>query len=102
MNQLLAGLATLLPAVAAAWPAVASEPSSRSIDMDFQSCLATRSQVIAQLNVNPRDIIEIVNTGMLTVTRVCTSDGSVLITCSKEDRKMVVTQSPHSETVGCR
>jgi len=77
-------------------------PESNSIPMSFQDCLSRKTQVIASLGVNPRHIIPIVNTGIMTMDRICTSDGSVLITCSKPDRKMIVTKSAATADVGCR
>jgi hypothetical protein len=77
-------------------------PVSDSISMSFQDCLSRKTQIVASLNVNPRDIIPIVNTGIMTMDRICTSDGSVLITCSKPDKKMVVTKSSENRSVGCR
>lgn len=81
---------------------IAGSADSQSVSMSFEACLAAKERTIASLGVNPRDIIPIVNTNVMTMTRVCTADGSVLITCSKPDSKMVITRSPHSESVGCR
>jgi len=81
---------------------VAYGADSQSVSMSFEACLAAKERTIASLGVNSKDIIPIVNTNVMTMTRVCTADGSVLITCSKPDSKMVITRSPHSESVGCR
>lgn len=67
---------------------------TKTMSLEFNDCIARREQVISSLNVNPRDIIPVVNTGIMTMTRVCTVDGSVLVTCSKPDAKMVITTSP--------
>ncbi len=75
---------------------------SKTVPMKFSICLATKESTIANLGVSPRNIIPIVNTGILTVTRVCTIDGSVLITCSKLDEHMVITRSDAHYDVGCR
>lgn len=84
-------------ALALSAPANAAVVDTTSVSVSFDECIARRELVIAKLNVNPRDIVPIVNTGILTMTRVCTSDGSVLVSCSKPDSKMVITQS----TNGC-
>ncbi|UCP00099.1 hypothetical protein LF844_09885 [Metapseudomonas lalkuanensis] len=73
------------------------EASSTSSHATFEQCEAVKSKVITDLNVPPSQIIPIINTSIMTVTRICTADGSVLISCSREDEKMVVTRS----TTGC-
>ena len=70
--------------------------SSQTMSMSFQECIAKREAVITQLGVNPRDIIPVVNTNVMTMTKLCTVDGSIIVTCSKPDRKMVVTTSTNS------
>jgi hypothetical protein len=70
--------------------------SSQTISLSFDECLARKEAVISQLGVNPRDIIPVVNTKIMTMTKLCTVDGSVIVTCSKPDRKMVITQSTGS------
>lgn len=67
----------------------------------FEECLAVRENVITQFSVSPRNIITILNTNLVTITRLCTVDGSVLISCSRPDEKMVITESPPDPTVGC-
>lgn len=81
---------------AAASGGVMAEASSQSVRATFDECLATQSRVVAQLNVSPSDIVHIVNTSQMTMTRICTVDGSVLISCSKPDEKMVITKSDKS------
>lgn len=74
----------------------------RWMAMSFDACVATRATTIANLNVSPDNVIEIVNTAMVTVTRLCLSDGSsLLITCSAPDARMVVVESPHRADAGC-
>jgi len=70
--------------------------SSQTIPLSFEECIARREVVISQMGVSPRDIIPVVNTQIMTVTKVCTVDGSVLVTCSKPDRKMILTKSTSS------
>jgi len=69
---------------------------SESTPMSFEECLSRKEAVVAQLRVNPSDIITVVNTNMVTITKLCTVDGSVLVTCSKPDKKMVITRSTDS------
>lgn len=61
--------------------------------MDFQVCIASIQTVAGQLSVAPINIVE---TNDVRMVRFNTSDGSVLITCSRPDRKMVMVQSPYS------
>jgi len=75
---------------------------SQSIPMSFRECLSRKVQVIASLGVNLRDVIPLVNTNIMTMDRICTSDGSILISCSKPDKKMIVTNSSAKRGVGCR
>lgn len=69
------------------------EATSQSHRATFDECLATQAKVVAQLNVAPSRIKPIVNTSVMTMTRICVDDGSVIISCSKPDEKMVITQS---------
>lgn len=70
-----------------------AEAQSKSIPMSFDECQAYQASTIAKLNVPATDIEPVVNSSILTITRVYTADGSVLISCSKPDKKMVVTMS---------
>lgn len=60
--------------------------------MDFETCLATVRDMATDLGVAPINIVE---TSDVRVVRFNTSDGSVLITCSGPDQKMIAVQSPH-------
>lgn len=73
---------------------------SQSADVDFATCMQQQNEMTAMLlsSGNYR-VIPIVQTGFLSIVRFCANDGSVLHTCSAEDRKMVVTMSPNQE--GC-
>lgn len=71
-------------------PAYAVE--SKSVNMSFDKCLAVIRNTATELSVAPINIAE---TDTLRMVRFPTSDGSVLITCSKPDQRMVVTKSPH-------
>ncbi len=70
-----------------------ADAQSKSISMSFDECQAYQANTIAKLNVPASDIEPIVNSSVLTITRVYTADGSVLISCSEPDQKMVVTMS---------
>jgi len=60
--------------------------------MDFQTCLRTIQSMASEFGVAPTNIVETTEVRMV---RFNTSDGSVLVTCSAADRKMVAVQSPH-------
>lgn len=60
--------------------------------MDFQVCLQTIQTMATDLAVAPINIVE---TTALRIVRFNTSDGSVLVTCSRDDNKLVMVQSPH-------
>ncbi|TRZ62249.1 hypothetical protein DZA28_20800 [Pseudomonas alloputida] len=66
---------------------------STSTSMSFEKCQAVQANTIAQLNVPPGDIVHIVNTSTMTMTRLYVEDGSVIVTCSAPDNKMVITKS---------
>lgn len=70
--------------------------TSQTYSLSFEACLAKKESVITQLGINPRDIVPVVNTSIMTMTKLCTADGSVIVTCSKPDRSMVVTKSTNS------
>lgn len=84
-------LAAIAIAVAPAFAAAAAESSS--VSMSFEKCQAAQANTIAQLNVPPGDIVHIVNTSTMTMTRLYVEDGSVIVTCSAPDQKMVITKS---------
>lgn len=61
---------------------------SQSESMSFNECLQRIRSVATQFGVAPINIVE---TNDIRMVRIPTSDGSVLITCSRPDHKMVVT-----------
>jgi hypothetical protein len=69
-----------------------SAVTSTSKSMSFEKCLATIAEVAESTGVDPVNIVE---TSEVRVARFNTSDGSVLVTCSSPDRKMIITRSPH-------
>lgn len=79
-------LATFLLLFATA--ALTQESTSRS--MPFDQCLLVIQRTATQLRVAPINIVE---TTQLRIVRFPTADGSVLVTCSKPDQKMVMTVS---------
>lgn len=68
-------------------PAFAEQTTTKS--MSFEACLAVIRQVAADIGMAPINIAE---TGILRIVRFPTSDGSVLVTCSKPDRKLIITR----------
>lgn len=67
-----------------------NQVQSTSTSMSFDSCLQS-IQVMANQYGAPTNIIE---TTIMRTVRFHASDGSVLVTCSKPDQKMVITISP--------
>lgn len=67
--------------------------------MSFAACQQPLQQTVRTMGVRPRDVVRIIDTDGYSVTRVCTSDGSVLLTCNGADRKMAATKSPYRD--GC-
>ena len=58
--------------------------------MSFEDCLLLIRNTSTQLGVAPVNIVETSDTRMV---RFPTADGSVWVTCSRADRKMVLTLS---------
>lgn len=69
-----------------------AQVESQTRDMDFDQCLSVIRQLSSDLGVAPINVVE---TNILRIVRFNTSDGSVLISCSEPDRKLVITTSPH-------
>lgn len=67
----------------------ASGASSTTQDMDFDHCLR-RIREMSQAYGAPINVVE---TNLVRTVRFPVSDGSVLVTCSRPDRKMILTQS---------
>lgn len=88
MKNLILPIALLLMTSlnASAEPVVTSQ--SRSIS--FEGCLETIKTFSSQIGVAPINIIE---TSIMRTVRYPTKEGSVLVTCSKPDNKMVLTTS---------
>lgn len=72
---------------------VESEGASTST-IDFRGCLAATNRTIVSLGLLGSDKVRMLtNSPELRMVRLCTADGSVLITCSAPDQKMVVMRS---------
>lgn len=93
--QRAASVASMLAALLAPVRIIAGENAQtiRSEAMDFEQCVSTVSLTIAQLNESPSRIIPIVDTSILLMTKVVGDDANYIFTCSKLDRKFVLTQS---------
>lgn len=91
---LLAGLLALaLPAGAGA--------ETTSKPMPWDECLAAKAEMQAELELEPRKVIDIVKSAELNVTRLCTDKGAVSISCSKADQTMLVTFRPQQSSLSC-
>ena len=62
-------------------------------EMSFEECLKTIRNASSQLGVAPVNIVE---TDVLRMVRFWVDDGSIIVTCSALDRKMVITKSDQS------
>ena len=103
-NGPLPALVTLTETLAEAWGSYGPRPAAATLptdtrSMSFAACQQALRQTIQTTGVRPWDVVRIIDTDGYSVTRVCTSDGSILITCNGPDRKMAVTKSPYRD--GC-
>jgi len=94
-------LLVMLLSMTGASHAVALQSETKS--MSFEDCQAAKDQLIASLRVvSPQeDVFPIVDHSNLTITRVCTAEDVVVITCLKETHQMITARSPHSANSGC-
>ena len=83
-------LSLFLPACAGLNTATTQQPISRSETMSFKECLGVIQRTSDQLSVVPKNIV---NTVDLRMVRFLTADGSILVTCSRPDRRLVITIS---------
>lgn len=65
-------------------------PTSTSEPMDFRTCVASIDAVANKLGMSPTVIVD---TAIMKMVRFHTGDGSLLVTCSKPDRKRIFTES---------
>jgi hypothetical protein len=82
------GVSLFLGALVSSGVAFALETQTKS--MSFEACLATIREVSSALETAPINIVE---TNILRVVRFVTADGSVLVSCSQPDNKMIVMKS---------
>jgi len=61
--------------------------STQTSSISFEQCVATIQATATKLGTVPVNIVE---TSILRIVRFSAADGSMLITCSKPDRKMIV------------
>jgi len=86
--RMIAGIAVLAFLVPAH-----GEESTTSVRASFAVCVKAQANVVAQYKVQPDKVIPISNNSSVAITKICTGDGSVLVTCGKTEEKMVITQS---------
>ncbi len=63
--------------------------------MSFEACLETIRQMATTLGIAPTNVVE---TSILRMVRLPAADGSLLVTCSKPDQKMIL--QPTSNVCG--
>ena len=80
----------VLITLAASSQAWAGTETVHSTSMSFEDCLAAIRATAADLGVAPVNIVE---TNDLRMIRFKAADSSILVTCSRVDRKMVITKS---------
>ena len=69
--------------------------------MPWDDCLATKAEMQARLDVGPQKVIEIVKSAALDVTRLCTKEGTVAISCSRANQTLIVSVRPHQSELAC-
>lgn len=69
--------------------------------MGWDACLAAKAEMQAKLDIVPLKVIDIVSSTALQVTRLCTSEGTVSISCSKASETMIVTVRPQQSELAC-
>ena len=75
----------------AAFSVSAHAQRSERRPMSFEACLAAIRNVAVELRSTPVNIVE---TNDLRIVRFLTSDGSVLVTCSRPDGAMLLQHRP--------
>jgi hypothetical protein len=85
--------------LAAASAGALAETETR--EMGWEDCLAAKAEMQARLDIVPDKVIDIVKSAALDVTRLCTSKGTVSISCSKANQKTVVTVRPQQSELSC-
>jgi hypothetical protein len=90
--------ASLIVALAAS---AGARAETETKPMGWDDCLAAKAEMQARLDVGPRKVIDIVTSAALNVTRLCTKDGAVAISCSKENQTLSVTVRPQQSELSC-
>ncbi len=67
---------------------VFADTTSTTKEMGFDDCIKVIEKTVKQLGVPYNTIV---NTKILRMVKIITADGSILLTCSKPDRKMTTT-----------
>ena len=73
-------------------PSTKTGVQSSTETMSFERCIAWIQEVAGEFGIAPINIIE---SNIVRTVRFNTSDSSLLVTCSRPDRTMVLTRSPH-------
>lgn len=71
-----------------------SKPTSSSQPMRFEACRALVARSLLSV-AGATKTFTIVNTSALTIHKICTIDGSVILTCSADEERLVTTASPY-------
>jgi hypothetical protein len=69
--------------------------------MPWDDCLAAKAELQARLDVGPKKVIDIVKSAALDVTRLCTKEGTVAISCSKATQTLIVAVRPKQSELSC-
>jgi hypothetical protein len=69
--------------------------------MLWDDCLAAKAEMQARLDVGPKKVIEIVKSAALDVTRLCTKEGAVAISCSRANQTLIVSVRPQQSELSC-
>lgn len=77
----------LMTLILSAAPIAAAAQTETVKTMSFESCISNIQTISGQLGIVPVNIVE---TNDLRIVRFVTSDGNVLVTCSRPDRKMLL------------
>lgn len=68
---------------------------SSTKNMNYYECLSQKKEMANGYKPLTRVVEVDTGSNLFKTTRICSSDGSVLITCSKPDNKMIITKSSH-------
>lgn len=69
--------------------------------MLWDDCLAAKAEMQARLDVGPKKVIDIVKSAALDVTRLCTKEGAVAISCSRANQTLIVSVRPQQSELSC-